>query len=125
MYHHHCFPYKSSSEIRYLLSLKTSWSAALNLVFDMLLVDKCSRPCCFHKLNFSHKSIKPNYIKVHNTYYNNMVCYINNKQSDTDSHQSKVNNHRSQSDICKLLQISIYLQYIVYIRFLGERESDC
>ena len=39
---------------------------------------------------------------MHNTYYNNMVCYINNKQSDTDSHQSKVNNHRSQSDICKL-----------------------
>ena len=28
--------------------------------------------------------------KVHNTYYNNMVCYINNKNSDTDSHQSKV-----------------------------------
>ena len=42
---------------------------------------------------FTDKSIKPNYIKVHNTYYNNMVCYINNKQSDTDSHQSKVNNH--------------------------------
>ena len=48
---------------------------------------------------------------MHNTYYNNMVCYINNKQSDTDSHQSKVNNHNNQSD------------NEIFIWLLGEREN--
>ena len=74
-----------------LLSLKTSWSAALNPVPDMFLVGWCSRPCFSPKrINLSLEIWISNNLKVHNTYYNNMVCYINNKQSDTDSHQSKV-----------------------------------
>ena len=80
-----------------LLSLKTSWSAALNPVPDMFLVGWCSRPCFSPKrINLSLEIWISNNLKVHNTYYNNMVCYINNKQSDTDSHQSKVNNQQQQ-----------------------------
>ena len=50
---------------------------------------------------FFRNDKNPNNIKVHNTYYNNMVCYINNKQSDTDSHQSKVNNNNDNNITCK------------------------
>ena len=63
----------------------------------MFLVGWCSRPCFSQKrINLSLEIWISNNLKVHNTYYNNMVCYINNKQSDTDSHQSKVNNQQQQ-----------------------------
>jgi len=45
--------------------------------------------------------------KVHNTYYNNMVCYINNKQSDTDSHQSKVKAGRLTAKSVQSLQSAL------------------
>ena len=30
------------------------------------------------------------YFSMHNTYYNNMMCYINYRNNDTDSQVSKV-----------------------------------
>jgi len=56
---------------------------------------------------FFRNDKNPNYIKVHNTYYNNMVCYINNKQSDTDSHQSKVKAGRLTAKSVQSLQSAL------------------
>ena len=95
---HHGLLFKSSSDV----ITKNTMVCCIKHSLWMLSVDKCSRPWCFHKFNFSLKMIKnPNNVKVHNTYYNNMVCYINNKQSDTDSHQSKVNNNNDNNINCK------------------------
>ena len=49
------------------------------------------------------------FLQIHNTYYNNMMCYINYRQNDTDSATSKkVRNFLVKMSIFNILSQPIY-----------------